>query len=423
MKDPFALVLLPASGPAADSDLLERSVGGVPVFLRTLLSLQRVGCTRVIIGGNGNGRVVDHLKSLARDSRLRCTVEWAEGPDGPTWPAGGDPSRGGPFYRVPANTVFDFQLLRELEIPGDGEILRVGGPECGIEACGPALSDPLLQDALNEPAWQERMRECEQAGKVREIPANRYWHRVQNPADLREAERKVFQSLRDNEGGLEGFLDRHLTRQFSMPLTWLLARTPLTPNQVTFLSFVVGVVSLYFFSLAGYANKLLASLLFLISTVIDCCDGEIARLKFQQSRLGGILDMAFDTVIHTFLMLCIGIGLKQDLGQPVYVWLGAACAVGSFLACAFTLINQIFETRTLSMVSSPQESVVQSKTRFSRMVEAFSNRDFSWYLFLVAALGLLHWLIWVFTFGVQVFWIMLAVLYFKEHRVSRPRES
>ncbi|MBI2193300.1 MAG: CDP-alcohol phosphatidyltransferase family protein [Planctomycetes bacterium] len=423
MKGYTSVVFLSPETTASDSGILLRPVGGVPLFLRTLLALQRAGCSKLTVLAPGSGAVSDRLRELARDSRVRCPVDWICTKENAARPEGRNGRTGSEaFLRVAANQVFDFQALRSLPPPAEGEIVALGGPAGGLDACGAGLPESIVESVADEGAWQARLNDLARSGKLRQAPAPSYWQRVDSTRDLQEAERKVFHALRDNEGGLEGFLDRHLTRHLSMPLTGLLARTPLTPNQVTFLSFVVGIASLYFFAQPGHGNKVAAALLFLLSTVIDCCDGEIARLKFQQSRWGGILDMAFDTVIHTLLMLCIGFGLRQDLDKPVAVWLGIACAIGSFLACLFTLVNQILETRTLSMVSTPQESTVQSKSRFSRLIEAFSNRDFSWYLLLVTLLGQLYPLLWVFAFGVQVFWITLAVLYFRDHSRRRVRK-
>ena len=52
----------------------------------------------------------------------------------------------------------------------------------------------------------------------------------------------------------------------------------------------------------------IGALLFLAHSILDGCDGELARLKFQQSRWGGVLDFWGDNVVHTVIFACMGVG-------------------------------------------------------------------------------------------------------------------
>ena len=300
-------------------------------------------------------------------------------------------------------------------------MVALGGAEGGIHACGAGLLETLGPAVFGPENWDTRLEELAEAGAVREVRADRYLAAVRTAEDSAEAERQVFASLSDNEGGLEGFLDHHVTRRFSILLTRLLVPTPLTPNQLTIVSFVTGLASLYVFSLPGYWSKIWGALILEVATIIDHTDGEIARLKFQTSPFGAKLDMWLDQVIYTFLMLAVGIGVARDQGgnglaDPVYVWLGVACAFGSFMGCLYTSINQFFDTGTSAPATGPESAEPESQSLFSRMIHTFGTRDFGYYLLMVAILGLLHWLLWVFAFGVQFFWIILTLLYFFGHR-------
>ena len=89
----------------------------------------------------------------------------------------------------------------------------------------------------------------------------------------------------------EGLVSRYLNRRLSRPLAALLARTPLTPNHVSFVSFVIALVSLSLF-FAGY--NIWAGIVAQLSSVFDGADGDLARIKDMASPFGGFFDAVLD---------------------------------------------------------------------------------------------------------------------------------
>ena len=89
----------------------------------------------------------------------------------------------------------------------------------------------------------------------------------------------------------EGLVSRHLNRRLSRPLARWLARTPVTPNQVSLASFAIALVSLGLF-IGGY--NLWAGLAAQVSSIVDGVDGDLARLKHATTRFGGFLDAVLD---------------------------------------------------------------------------------------------------------------------------------
>ena len=89
----------------------------------------------------------------------------------------------------------------------------------------------------------------------------------------------------------EGIVSLYLNRRFSRPLSALLARTPVTPNQVSLASFTIALISLALFIVdfniwAGLAAQ--------SSSVVDGVDGELARRKNMATQFGGFLDAVLD---------------------------------------------------------------------------------------------------------------------------------
>ncbi|MDQ3340428.1 MAG: CDP-alcohol phosphatidyltransferase family protein [Myxococcota bacterium] len=98
-------------------------------------------------------------------------------------------------------------------------------------------------------------------------------------------------------------------------VVWALAKTPVTPNQVTFLSAVVAAGAAAMFALLpGYLWLVVAALVFEFSFVLDCADGQLARLKKIASPLGHLLDFLMDELKAMFIYGCIAIRMWQERG-------------------------------------------------------------------------------------------------------------
>src|SRR3990170_1098930 len=103
-------------------------------------------------------------------------------------------------------------------------------------------------------------------------------------------------------------MSRHVERRISLALTRRLASTRISPNVMTFVSLAVGLAGAPFFLSALPLYQLTGALLLLAHSILDGCDGELARLKFEESRLGSLLDFWGDNVVHVAVMACIAIG-------------------------------------------------------------------------------------------------------------------
>ena len=88
----------------------------------------------------------------------------------------------------------------------------------------------------------------------------------------------------------------HVERPISLQISRRLAGTAITPNQMSLISIAVGICGGPFFLSSRPLMQTIGALLFLAHSILDGCDGELARLKFQQSRWGGVLDFWGDDV-------------------------------------------------------------------------------------------------------------------------------
>jgi phosphatidylglycerophosphate synthase len=116
---------------------------------------------------------------------------------------------------------------------------------------------------------------------------------------------------------------RWIFRPLSRPIGRALARTSVTPLQITLVAGVLTVVASIGFALEAY---LAAALVTFAAEVMDCVDGDLARLTHRSSKAGAFLDSVLDRWADAALILGIAYSNPE-----AYTGVAAAALVGSFL--------------------------------------------------------------------------------------------
>lgn len=101
-------------------------------------------------------------------------------------------------------------------------------------------------------------------------------------------------------------ITRYLYRPVSFPLTRLLVWTPITPNQISYVVAVLVAIGCWITASASFGNALLGTFIVLAASYVDCCDGEVARVKLLSSRIGAWLDTIIDELSSVGYMVAIG---------------------------------------------------------------------------------------------------------------------
>jgi phosphatidylglycerophosphate synthase len=213
------------------------------------------------------------------------------------------------------------------------------------------------------------------------------------PADLRPAERWLLQSLIKQS---EGFMSRHFERRVSLACTRWLARTSITPNAMTLVSLTVGLAGAPFFFSSAPAWQLTGALLFLVHSILDGCDGELARLKFMQSPQGAVLDYWGDNLVHVAVFSSIAVGWSLAIGARWPLVLGVIASVAMLAGAALMF------TRTVAdQVTTPGGGAAD------RLAGAMANRDFIYLVILTAAFGKATWCLVAATIGAPAFLVLV----------------
>jgi phosphatidylglycerophosphate synthase len=127
----------------------------------------------------------------------------------------------------------------------------------------------------------------------------------------------------------------HVARPPAALVVYVLRGTPITPNQVTFLSAAIAAGACAMFALLpGYAWLVAAAAVFEFSFVLDCADGQLARLRKTASPLGHLLDFLMDELKAMLLLGCVTIRLWREWSDDrvLVIGLGALFCLASGIA-------------------------------------------------------------------------------------------
>jgi choline kinase/phosphatidylglycerophosphate synthase len=352
------------------------SVGGVPLLKRSILTAKKAGVTRfVVILGYEAARVRGALEGDAQLSDLN--IVWVEHPRF-------DLSNGvsvlqarqhvvGEFYLTMADHVVEpaiYHALAARPLRGDltlaidyklGDVfdmddatkVKVGegdtiaaisktledfdAVDTGVFRCGEGLFRALQAeyDRRGDASLSDGVRALGAEGRAHVVDVGAaWWQDVDDLPTRAEAERRLFVSLTKK---IDGPVSRHINRRFSKQITRLVMNTRVVPNHMTAVGLVIGLLSAVVTALATREALWLlpvGGLLYQLSSMIDGCDGEIARLKFLHSDLGEWFDTVSDDVINLSYQLAMGYAISQITGEQVWVWMSAVGVVAGGLICA-----------------------------------------------------------------------------------------
>ncbi len=118
----------------------------------------------------------------------------------------------------------------------------------------------------------------------------------------------------------DGIVSRFLNRPISRVVTGVLLKFPISPNAWTMSILALPALASVFLVRGTYESIVIGAALFQIYSILDGCDGEIARAKNLESKFGAQLDYLCDVIASLLFVVALGVGLHR-LRE------GIACAV------------------------------------------------------------------------------------------------
>ncbi len=394
---PTLVVLAGGDGRAAGISC-DTVVLGLAWIRRVVLTAERAGFGQILIAADRGTAKLEHL--LAGTSARIVT------PEGPATPL-----PAGRMVAMSLEVLPRSAWLRSLlEMPVEPDrlyadssvgVIQTADPNAILSALRKTPTANGLAELKNH--WPTVSKPLGNGGKF-EIAAT---------CDLPRAEDWLLAGLIKES---EGFMSRHVERRISLSISRRLARTGVTPNTMTLVSVGVGLLGALFFLSTRPAFEAAGAVLFLLHSILDGCDGELARLKFQESRGGGILDFWGDNVVHVAVFASIAIGWSHARGESWPLFVGAAAALGTLLSAGFVYRETMVGVQEGPLFTSVSRS---GESRLSRMADAMARRDFIYLVVLLSAFGKAHWVLVLAAVGAPIFFFVLLGIAWAERRRER----
>lgn len=419
-------------------------IAGVPILKRIIMTARKAGIERFVIV---TGYEADQLHALLdHDEQVGDCIDWVHNdrwqlPNGVSALAA-RPLINEPFVLLMADHLFEENTLtRLLETPiaddecmlavdrkidaifdlddatkvydEDGRIVHISktladynAVDTGMFLCTPALFDALESSLTDDGcSLSDGIQDLAQRGKMRTHDiGSGFWQDVDTPDMLAHAEKTMLKRLRKPT---DGWVSRYINRPISTRISRWLVRSPITPNQVTLITFTTGLLGALYVADGSYWSVLLGALFFQMSSILDGCDGEVAKLTFMESDYGSWLDTITDNLTYVVFFGAV-VWAYGGMVDSTAIW---TLGIGSVVAVTLAILvmyyylvhtgsggslvryNVAFEAQA----ARPQPSLFARMLNVLRMM---SKRDFFTMLLLCfAALDLLSWMFWMVSLG------------------------
>jgi len=150
----------------------------------------------------------------------------------------------------------------------------------------------------------------------------------------------------------DGFVSRFLNRPISRRITRFLLKLPVHPDAWTLSIFILPLLCCFFLLRGDYGSIVIGAALFQLYSILDGCDGEIARAKNLESKRGEFLDHFCDFAGSLLFVIALGFGIHRS---------------GEGIVCAILIAaNELFLAISRGQISVTSPALY---TRHRRMVE------------------------------------------------------
>ncbi len=138
-------------------------------------------------------------------------------------------------------------------------------------------------------------------------------------------------------------IDRFFIRPAAALIVRLVYKTSLTPNQLTFCSFLLGFAAACVYLGGRPLFFVVGGILVMLSMIFDCADGMLARAKNMSSRFGAFLDLFLDRIADFTVLIGISTGFSLYTRDLSYLVFGLLTTGLYFLQVALYYLENIYK--------------------------------------------------------------------------------
>jgi 1L-myo-inositol 1-phosphate cytidylyltransferase / CDP-L-myo-inositol myo-inositolphosphotransferase len=211
----------------------------------------------------------------------------------------------------------------------------------------------------------------------------------------------------------DGFVSRLLNRPISRRITRFLLKFPIHPNWWTISIFVLPLIACVFLVRGDYVSIVIGAAIFQAFSILDGCDGEIARAKNLESKFGERLDNFCDFLASLLYVLALGLGLHRSAEGIICAalitaneWLLRGGKRGMWVASSAS--HESFYSRHRGMIG--HSGLLNLGERFVWWLFQLTKRDMAVFSFLMLALlGLADWILHLWTIVAAATLVLSAI--------------
>jgi len=312
---------------------------GLSIIKRLILSAGQAGLKYIILLAQGQTWEKELVQALATDRRINSRgikVNYISAAEVETEENISRMISGPAFWLISGEVVLSERVFngsaeanKKLEQPlifttGKESKTENARPEANLVLC-PSSFWPALVKAWKAGQWSltdevKLGTWLIEYGAARLVSLPEGWLvKVDSSASRKEAVKLLLQSARKPQ---DGFIARHINRRISLFFTRFLAPLRVKPSILSVLNFLIGLSAAVLCALGkNYWYFLVGGFLFEFSSIFDGCDGEVARLTYNSSEKGGLLDVVFDALTYILFFSGLAVGLYRQTKENIFLWL------------------------------------------------------------------------------------------------------
>jgi CDP-L-myo-inositol myo-inositolphosphotransferase len=345
---------------------------GLTLLERALLTCREAGISEFyVVVGYKKREVLRHVKELMKKYELNIKVV-----ENPEWKKGNGTSvlavskqLKSPFFLLMCDHVFDPEIVEKFVETArfsntcllsvdkkidrvvdleeatkvkmkDGTIISIGkelkdfdAVDMGLFFCQPCIFDAIKKSVeKGDASLIGGIKILAEKRKIKGIEAEgKFWIDADTKRNLKIAEKLLLSDLIKDE---DGYISRYINRKISTKISRVLCNFNITPNAITLISFILSIFAAFLFIHTQYIYILLGGIITQVASIIDGCDGEIARLKFQSSPFGAWLDTVLDRYADVLITISITYACWL-IYENVIVWIIGIAAITGFILTSY----------------------------------------------------------------------------------------